>query len=133
MPPRARRRFRPGDEAGFTVVQYVAAIGLVFLVTVMLLNASTLLFARAMVRAALDQGVRVGSAATASAAQCERTAQQARQTLLGGTLGRGVRIRCGAAGSTVLATATVVFEPGFGIPTWRYTVTARAVKEQAPP
>lgn len=113
---------------GFVVA---AALSLVLLTT--LLNLLVFSYARGVVRAALDEGVRAGSRTTASAAECAARAEQVRADLLRGTLGDGVRMRCAETDDAVRADADVVLRGWLPtVPDWRFSLGATAVREHDP-
>ena len=120
------------DAAGFVTIQYVAAIGLSLVVLTMLANLIVFQYGRGVVRAAVDEGVRTGSRASASAHECEARANDVIADLLGGAMAEGVTIACSSSGGFVTARADVTFaawlEP---VPDWSFAVAATAVAERA--
>jgi hypothetical protein len=121
-----------GDD-GMVTAQLVVAIGLSLVLLATLVNLLVLQYGRGVVRAALDEGVRAGSRAAAGSAECERRAQAALADLLGGAMGSGVRVRCSADDATVTAQADVTFHGWApGVPDWRFTARAVAVREPPP-
>jgi hypothetical protein len=125
-------------EAGLMAPQYLLAIAISLLVVVMLVNFLVWQYGQAAVRAALTEGVQAGRPADATAADCQRAAQQnALHNLLGGPMGQSVTIQCAVVGTgptaTIQATATGTFNAWFPVvPDWRLQLTAHAVKEQQP-
>jgi hypothetical protein len=124
------------DEGGLTTVQYVAATAFSMLAFVMLANFVVFLYARGVVRAAVDEGARAGGRYGASESECEARAADVLADLLGGALGRGVRVECrgGTDDPTMTAHAEVVFEgwiPGL-TPDWTFTLEGQSTKERAP-
>lgn len=123
MPPRPAGR----REGGFVTVQYVAVVGLSLVFVVLLTNLVVFQYGRGVVRAALDEGVRAGTRATAGAAECEARAGDVLADLLGGAMGTGVRLACTDDGVHVRATADVVFTSWApGVPDWRFGARAQA-------
>lgn len=114
-------------------IQYVwgVALSLVFLVVVA--NLVAFQYGRGVVRGALDEGVRAGSRATATVAECQGRAHQVLDQLLGGTLGNDVSVACTDLGDRVVASAEGRFPAWIAVvPDHRFRVQAEAVKEQAP-
>jgi hypothetical protein len=116
-----------------TTIQYVAAIGLSLVVFVTMANFVVDLYARGVVRSAIDEGARAGAAIDSSAADCERRAGDVLAGLLGRAPGRSVDVSCREVDGAVHADAGVVL-PGWipGVPAWSFTVDASVVKEMAP-
>ena len=129
--PRSARRSE--SEAGFGSVEYVIGSLLVLLVFVLLVNVAVNQYARGVIRAAADEGVRAGSREGATAVDCETRAADALGNLLRGSIGRTVTLRCHDDGSTMRAEATATL-PGWlpGIPDWNIVVRAASAKELAP-
>lgn len=123
----------PTRDRGFVTVQYVAVTGLSLLLVVVMVNLVVFQYGRGVVRAALDEGVRAGARATAGSEECEARARDVLADLLGGAMGAGVTLRCTDTGSTLQATADVVFHGWLpSVPDWRFSAEASAVREQAP-
>ena len=123
-------------EDGMTTAQYVAATGFSLIAFVMMANFVVFLYARGVVRAAVDEGARAGGRFGASAAECETRATDVVDDLLGGGLGTGVQVGCHEDGrdEVMRAHADVVLRgwlPGV-IPDWSFTLEAQSVKERAP-
>ena len=114
-------------------MQYLAAAGLSLLVVAAVANLLVFSYGRGVVRAALDEGVRAGSRATASAAECQARVAGVLSDLLSGALGRHVSARCSRSDATVSATADVTFRAWAPfVPDWSFTVRAEAVAEHGP-
>jgi len=131
-----RHRVRVRGEDGMTTAQYMAATGFSLIAFVMMANFVVFLYARGVVRAAVDEGARAGGRFGASAADCEARATDVVADLLGGGLGTGVRVGCHEDdGDEVMrARADVVLRgwlPGV-MPDWSFTLDAQSVKERAP-
>ena len=92
------------------------------------------LYARGVVRAAVDEGARAGAAIDASAADCERRARDVLGGLLGGGAGGPSRWRCLRGDRGAMHAQAQVVLAGWvpGVPTWTFTVDGTVVKEQAP-
>lgn len=119
-----------------TTAQYIAATGFSLIAFVMMANFVVFLYARGVVRAAVDEGARTGGRVGASAAECEARATDVVDDLLGGGLGTGVRVGCREDGrdEVMRARADVVLGgwlPGV-MPDWSFTLEAQSVKERAP-
>lgn len=119
-----------------TTTQYVAATGLSLIVFVMMANFIVFLYARGVVRAAVDEGARAGGRFGASTAECEARAGDVLGDLLGGGLGAGVRVGCADDGAddVMRARAEVVLRgwiPGV-IPDWSFSLEAQSVRERMP-
>lgn len=94
-------------ERGSTTIAIVFSVAVILLIVVQVVNVIVFQYGRGSVRAALDEGARVGS--RAGVAACEQVARDAVQQLAGG-LARGVTIRCDDTGTSIVATATVHFD-----------------------
>jgi hypothetical protein len=115
-------------------VQFVAATALTLLVFVALANLVVDLYARGVVRAAVDEGARAGAPIDSSAVECEQRARQVLHNLLGGRLGRDVRVECHDAQGRMNAGAVVVLHgwiPGV-VPDWTFDLVGSATKEHDP-
>lgn len=108
------------------------AIGM--LVFVGMVNVLLFLYARGVIRAAVDEGARAGSFANTSTAECQARADDALGDLLGGPLGDGVTVQCAVIGAEMVATANATLtSPIPGIAPWSFVTEARAVNEPLPP
>ncbi|MBW3576908.1 MAG: hypothetical protein KY462_04045 [Actinobacteria bacterium] len=128
-----RWRSDVGGHAGFVTLQYVLAVGLSLVLLTMIANLAVFQYGRGVVRAALDEGVRVGSRAPATVQECQARIADVLSDGLDGTLRRGVRTSCAQQGGQVQAVADVIF-PAFapGVADWVFHVEATAVKEGSP-
>lgn len=113
-------------------IQYVLAVGLSFVLLVLVANLLVDLYARAAVRDALDEGTHAVVAVDAAPGACEQRARDAVANLLRGPIGREVAIRCSLRATTVTASADVRLGSWLPllVPDWRFTV--RAVAEREP-
>jgi hypothetical protein len=120
-------------EDGMITIQYVAATALSLLVFVALANFVVDVYARGVVRSAIDEGARAGAAVDTSPADCERRARDVLANLLAGAAGRSVEVSCREVDRTMHARARVVL-PGWipGVPAWTFTIEGSVVKEQVP-
>jgi hypothetical protein len=99
-------------------------------------NFIVFLYARGVVRAAVDEGARTGGRLDATASDCEARAADVLGDLLAGGLGDGVHVSCreGRDPDVVRARADVVLRgwlPGL-TPDWSFTLEAQSVKERSP-
>ncbi len=106
----------------------VVALSMLFLAA--LLNLIAIQYAQGVIRAALDEGVRVGSAAQASERACLDGIQRVMRDLLRGPLGANVNFDCAVVAGQVVASADAEFDGWFpGLPSLSYATDVRAVKE----
>ena len=123
----------PTRDGGFVTAQFVVVVALSLLFFTMMANVIVFMYGRGVVRAALEEGVRAASPAAATTKACQRAADQTMRSLLGGSMGRDIRIDCEVRGAEVHATATGRFSGWLpGMPDWRFANQATAVKEQLP-
>jgi hypothetical protein len=109
-------------------------IAVLFIVFVSLVNVLLFLYARGVIRAAVDEGARAGSFADASVAECRARADDALADLLGGDLGSGVVVNCSVAGDEMVAVADATLtSPIPGIGSWSFSMEARARNEELLP
>ena len=96
----------------------------------MLANLIVFQYGRGVVRAAVDEGARVGSRASAGADDCEARARDVVADLLGGAMGEGVALSCSVKGGFVTARADVAFPAWLPpVPDWSFSLSATAVAE----
>jgi hypothetical protein len=120
------------DERGFLTVQYVLAVGLSFILLVLVANLLVDLYARAAVRDALEEGTRAVVPVDAAPGACVDRANDVVQNLLRGPIGRGINIRCETTLGIVTATADVRLPswlPGL-TPDWTFAARAIAVRDR---
>jgi hypothetical protein len=123
----------PTRQGGFVTAQFVVVVGLSLLFFTMMANVIVVMYGRGVVRAAVEEGVRAASPATATPATCQREASETMRSLLGGSMGREVRIECEIRGGEVHALASGRFRGWLpGMPDWQFAQRATAVKEQLP-
>lgn len=126
-----RRGAEPSGEEGMTTVQYVAATAFSLIVFVMMANFIVFLYARGVVRAAVDEGARAGSRFGATTSDCDSRARDVLGDLLSGRLGSDVDIQCESDEDEMRANVHVTLHgwlPGL-VPDWTFTLDARSVKE----
>lgn len=114
-------------------MQFVVAVALSLLLLSALANLVVFQYARGVVRAALDEGVRAGSRAGASLSECQARAEDVLDDLLSGPLGDGVVHGCADTGERMLAQADVTLRAWAPmVPDWTFVAEATAVKERLP-
>jgi hypothetical protein len=103
-------------------------------VFVALANLVVDLYARGVVRAAVDEGARAGASIDASAAECEQRARDVVRNLLGGELGRDVHVECHEEQGRMTAGIVVVLHGWIAdvVPDWSFRLVGSATKEHAP-
>ena len=108
------------------------ATALSLLVFVAMANFIVDLYARGVVRAAVDEGARAGAALDASPEDCERRARDVLANLLSGSAGRSVRVTCREVGGSMHAEAQVTLAAWIpGVPSWSFSLSGSVVKERA--
>lgn len=106
------------------------ATGLSLVVFVTMANFVVDLYARGVVRSAVDEGARAGAAIDTSVAECERRAHDVVANLLSGAAGRSVRLACREQAGAMRAQARVTLSAWLpGLPSWSFTIEASVVKE----
>lgn len=106
----------------------IVALSMLFLAAI--LNLVAIQYAQGVVRAALDEGVRVGSAARASERECLDGIRRVMGDLLSGPLGTDVEFACSVIAGHMVASASAEFDGWFpGMPAIHFSTDVRAVKE----
>lgn len=129
---RAPHQRRANDDRGLATIQYVFAVGISFVLLVLVANLLVDLYARAAVRDALEEGTRAAVPIDAAPAACSDRARAVLHGLLRGPIGDGIRVRCDMGAGIVAATADVRLRswlPGL-VPDWTFTVDATAVRDR---
>jgi hypothetical protein len=117
-------------DTGFVTVQLVLAAACSLGLLVLVGNVMVDLYARTVVRAALDEGVHAGVSASSAAAVCEDRAADVVADLLRGPVGGRVRIECSVVGDHLVATGAGTL-PGWAfLPAWSLHLTARSAIER---
>ena len=120
----------PTHDRGAALISLVVATGVVLILLTGIIQVITFQYGKGTVRAALDEGARVGARSIDAVAACQERAGDVMGDLLGGPMGDGVTIVCADGGDRVVATATVHFDGWFGHLTgYDATLTASAAKE----
>lgn len=128
---------RRGGEGGFLTVQFVAVVGMSFLLFAMLAEVLVAGYGRASVRAALDEAVRAAvrmpDADALVQATCLQQARQRLDALAGGRLGDGVTVACTVGENRVVAQADATW-PAWTplLPAWTVSATATALRREQP-
>jgi hypothetical protein len=118
------------DERGLTSVGILLAVAFTLMVAVIVVNLFLYLYGHGAARAAIDEGVRIGSRVGAGAVACEQRAGEALTGLMPGPLGRDIAISCGPVADELVAVAEVTLSsPLPGVPSWSFRMEARAVQE----
>jgi hypothetical protein len=119
---------RRSGEAGFMTVQYVAATCFTLVLLLFVANLLVDLYARGVVREALDEGVRAAVPVDAAAGACETRAHEVLSGLLRGPAGAGVTVQCNVDAGAVHAHATVTMRSWLPslLPAWRFHADASA-------
>lgn len=121
-------------QDGFVTVQVLLAVGLSLVLFTMLTNVLIVSYARGVVRAALDEGVRAAAVAGGGEGHCVARADAFLGDLLGGSMASGVGpVDCTLTPDLVTATVEADF-PGWlpGVPDFSFTTEAVAVREPDP-
>jgi len=121
------------SAAGFTTIQFVLATALSLLTFVMLANFVVFLYARGVVRAAVDEAARTGGRAGADVSQCEVRADDVLTDLIAG-MRSDVVVECREQGGVVLSEARVTLRGWLPplTPDWSFTLTGQSVREVVP-
>jgi hypothetical protein len=120
------------DERGFTTIQYVVASAFSLLLFVLIANLLVDLYERGAVSDALDEGVRAGVPAAATAVDCETRVREVLRSIAGGSVLRVDDMRCSRDGALVVATAHVSLRSWLPmvVPDWHLSLRASARPEQ---
>ncbi len=125
-------RMAARTETGFIMIQVVVAVGFSLVLLTMLANVIVFEYGRAVVRAALDEGVRTGSRAQATERECLRRIHDLIQDMIV-SMTDELEVACRDEGDQVEASVSADFEAWIpGVPNWRFTSDAVAVKERPP-
>ena len=117
-------------EGGHASITYLLATVLALAMFLLMANLLMFLYARAVVRAAVDEGARAGAVANGSEVECLERTHDVLADLLSGPLGSEITVECTAPGSLVVATANVTLtSPYPGIADWTFVSEAQATDE----
>lgn len=106
----------------------VVALSMLFLAA--MLNLIAIQYAQGVVRAALDEGVRMGSVARATERECLDGIRRVMGDLLSGPMGTDVDFSCTVIAGQMVASADAQFAGWFpGMPSLNFSTDVRAVKE----
>lgn len=119
-------------ERGEIGIGIMLAVTMTFIVAVAIVNIFMFLYGQAVVRSALDEGVRAGSRVNGGVIVCQQRADAVIDDLLAGPLGDGVSIACSQpVPDELLAVGDATFDsPMPGVPSWTIRLEARATQEQ---
>jgi hypothetical protein len=122
---------RTKSEAGEIGIGIMLAVTMTFIVAVAIVNIFMYLYGQAVVRSALDEGVRAGSRVDGGVAVCQTRAQDVLDDLLAGPLGDRIVVACSLpAVDELLAVGEATFDsPMPGVPSWTIRLEARATQE----
>lgn len=119
-------------ETGFITVQVVMAVAFSLVLLTMLANLVVFEYGRGVVRAALDEGVRMGSRGLATERECLTRIRRTIDDMIA-AMADEVEVSCQDRGDRVEANADANLEAWMpGVPDWKFTVEAVAVKEHLP-
>ena len=106
----------------------VVALSMLFLAA--LLNLIAIQYAQGVMRAALDEGVRMGSVAHGDGRDCMDGIRRVMGDLLSGPLGADVDFACTMVAGRIVASADAEFDGWFpGMPSINFSTDIQAVKE----
>lgn len=132
------RRSRPGsDERGAVGIGILLAVALTFVVAAAVTNAFVNLYGQAVVRSAIDEGIRAGTRLGGDpAAMCEAAGREVLESLIPGPMGddvTGPHCAVGADGLLV-ATATATFPAlrPFSAAGWTVSLSGSGALESGP-
>lgn len=117
-------------QAGQTTAAYTVAIAVSLVAFALLANLTVALYARGVVRAALDQAVRTAARVDAGPSHCEAHIGRILDELVAGPIGEGITWSCGQTAEEVVASAQVRL-PGWLVADWTFELHAVAVRELA--
>jgi hypothetical protein len=106
------------------------SVGCSLMLLVLIANGLVDLYARAVVRDALDEGVRAGVVVGATAADCEQRANDVLAGLLRGPVGDDIVVRCEEQGGVMSATASVSLASWIpaALPAWEFDLVAEMAR-----
>ena len=112
-------------------VQYVAATGFTLLFLMLIANLLVDLYARGVVREAMDEAARAAVTVDAASGACEQRAHEVLDGLLHGAIGDDVEVTCDVGPQRVKAHATITLRSWMPalLPAWTFTVDATAQRE----
>lgn len=126
-------------DGGFATVEYLAAVMLSLLLMVAVANVITVQYAKGVLRAAVDEGVRDGARLMVESgredvavvvARCNHRVDEVRRNLLRGTMADGLTARCTASDTHVTAVIEGRFEGWLpGMPDFDARTVGTATRE----
>lgn len=119
------------EDRGSTALVSIVALAMSMTLFVTCLNVLAVMYAKGVIRGALDDGVRAAAIVGGSRRDCEARIRDVLGDLLAGEMGSAVRFGCAIRPASVEAQATARF-PGWlpGIPSATVRIQARAVRER---
>ena len=134
-PSTLRQRLRPhtGDESGSATIEVLLAMTTALALTLFLVNALLMLYARSVIQHAADVGARSAARSGGSEAACEtlatRTIADLAKVYDGDT-----SVQCSRTALTTTATVTADLDPVFSDfgPAWSFTIRATSATEPVP-
>ena len=121
------------DESGAAAVEVLMAMAVALLLTLFLVNALLMLYARSVLQHAADIGARNGARSGGTEATCEIATAEAIERLASLYAGSAT-VRCSRGTPATSATVTALLEPVFSNlgPDWDVTVRATSATEIVP-
>ncbi len=122
------------SERGSVALAGMAAISMLFIAFVIIAQFAVWQYGRGAVQASANEAARAGAGFEADSSDCYHAFQEARDDLLGGSLGDGVGTpRCTTGGEFAEVTVPVTFERWVPFsPDWTFEVRAIAATERLP-
>ena len=129
----ADRRSDGGSESGAAAVEVLMAMGVALLLTLFLVNALLMLYARSVLQHAADIGARNGARSGGTEATCEVAATEAIGSLAA-LYADSAAVECARETLFTSATVTARLQPVFSDlgPDWDVTVRATSSTELVP-
>lgn len=128
-----RRRVRRSESGSATVVT-LAAMGMALALTIFLINALLMLYARAVIQHAADVGARIAARSGGTEAACEATAHRTIEELANFYVDDVQVIACARGAAISTAAVTAGLQPLFSGsgPSWTFTIRAASSTEPTP-
>ena len=128
-----KRRPPAADETGAAMVEVLMAMGTALLLTLFLVNALLMLYARSVIQHAADAGARSAARSGGTEAACETVATET-ITELANLYTDDTSVLCSRGALITNATVTADLEPVFPDlgPDWSFTIRASTATEPVP-
>ena len=129
----ALRHQRRPNESGAATVEVLMAMGTALILTMFLVNALLMLYARSVIQHAADVGARSAARSGGTEAACETTAGET-ITELAELYADDTSVLCSRGALITTATVTANLEPAFSDlgPDWSFTIRASTATEPVP-